>query len=518
MKETLKKNYVKIMFIILIIIGIGVRVYKFPNAISEMNIDEIMTAVYAREIAETGKDLLGLSFPVYLLGWGGQSVVLVYLMTISVKVFGYTLFAVRLPTLIVSIISLFIFYDFVKKITNNKKIALVGLGLLAISPWHIMQSLFAWDCNMFPHFLLFAMDIFYTGILKNKKAIIYLSMIFFAITLYCYGIAIYFVPFFLLITAIYLVRKKKINVRDLIICIIIFILFAWPIIITFIMNGLRIGQTIEIFNITIPYYETLTRTTDMLFFSDNVGIQFIKNIVYLLSMIVFQSDNIEWNVIPMFGTIYHISIVFAILGIIFKIKKMKQNKKEDNTRGFILITWLILSLLTGILINETTINRLNSIWYLLLIFSAIGIYEGYNLIKHKKLYKYGLITIYTILFITFSILLYTYHVEKINLSSCFSKGFYQTLTYINEIDKKEVYYDDREPRGKLDFYVTLNKDENKEYIKLNKANEVENKLNNLEDDEILVVNKIYKDYESEYIKHEIGNFVIIFVMNKTLDN
>lgn len=338
MKETLKKNYVKIMFIILIIIGIGVRVYKFPNAISEMNIDEIMTAVYAREIAETGKDLLGLSFPVYLLGWGGQSVVLVYLMTISVKVFGYTLFAVRLPTLIVSIISLFVFYDFVKKITNNKKIALVGLGLLAISPWHIMQSLFAWDCNMFPHFLLFAMDIFYTGILKNKKAIIYLSMIFFAITLYCYGIAIYFVPFFLLITAIYLVRKKKINVRDLIICIIIFILFAWPIIITFIMNGLRIGQTIEIFNITIPYYETLTRTTDMLFFSDNVGIQFIKNIVYLLSMIVFQSDNIEWNVIPMFGTIYHISIVFAILGIIFKIKKMKQNKKEDNTRGFILIT------------------------------------------------------------------------------------------------------------------------------------------------------------------------------------
>lgn len=195
MKKIIKKNYVTIIFIILIVIGIGVRVYKFPNTIPEMNIDEIMTAVYAREIAETGKDLLGLSFPVYLLGWGGQSVVLVYLMTISVKVFGYTLFAVRLPTLIVSIISLFVFYDFVKKITNNKKIALIGLGLLAISPWHIMQSLFAWDCNMFPHFLLFAMDIFYTGILKNKKAIIYLSMAFFAITLYCYGIAIYFVPF-----------------------------------------------------------------------------------------------------------------------------------------------------------------------------------------------------------------------------------------------------------------------------------------------------------------------------------
>ena len=441
MKEIIKKNYVTIIFIILIVIGIGVRVYKFPNTIPEMNIDEIMTAVYAREIAETGKDLLGLSFPVYLLGWGGQSVVLVYLMTISVKVFGYTLFAVRLPTLIVSIISLFIFYDFVKKITNNKKIALIGLGLLAISPWHIMQSLFAWDCNMFPHFLLFAMDIFYTGILKNKKAIIYLSMAFFAITLYCYGIAIYFVPFFLLITAIYLVRKKKIKARDLIICIAVFLLFAWPIIITFAMNGLRIGQTIEIFNITIPYYESLTRTTDMLFFSENVGVQFIKNIAYLLSMIVFQSDNIEWNVIPMFGTIYHISIVFAILGIIFKIKKIKQSKKEDNTGGFILITWIILSLFTGILINETTINRLNSIWYVLIIFSAIGIYEIYQVIKYKKLYKYGVITVYAILFITFSILLHTYHVEKINVSSCFSKGFYQTLTYCRLVNHMSHFFE-----------------------------------------------------------------------------
>ena len=291
---------------------------------------------------------------------------------------------------------------------------------------------------------------------------------------------------------------------------VVFLLFAWPIIITFAMNGLRIGQTIEIFNITIPYYESLTRTTDMLFFSENVGVQFIKNIAYLLSMIVFQSDNIEWNVIPMFGTIYHISIVFAILGIIFKIKKIKQSKKEDNTGGFILITWIILSLFTGILINETTINRLNSIWYVLIIFSAIGIYEIYQVIKYKKLYKYGVITVYAILFITFSILLYTYHVEKINLSSCFSKGFYQTLTYINVLDKKEIYYDNREPRGNLDFYVTLNKDENKEYIKLNETDEVQNKLINLEDDDILVVNKIYKDYDSEYIKHVIGNFVIIY--------
>ena len=204
-----KENYIQVLFIFLLLIGIGVRIWNFPEGIPEINIDEIMTAVNAKSFAETGKDILGISFPVYLQGWGGQSVILVYIMTVFIKIFGYTLFAVRIPILIISVISLVVFYDFIKKITKNKNIALIGLGLLVISPWHIMQSIWSLDCNMFPHFLLFAMDIFYTGIQKNKKWIIYVSMFFFALTLYCYGIAIYFIPFFLLIIAIYLLKKKK---------------------------------------------------------------------------------------------------------------------------------------------------------------------------------------------------------------------------------------------------------------------------------------------------------------------
>ena len=51
-----KINKRKIIFWVLIIIGIMVRIYNFPNAISEMNSDEIMTAVNAKSIVDTGKD------------------------------------------------------------------------------------------------------------------------------------------------------------------------------------------------------------------------------------------------------------------------------------------------------------------------------------------------------------------------------------------------------------------------------------------------------------------------------
>lgn len=47
----------KVIFWVLIIIGIAVRIYHYPSSISEMNSDEIMTTVNAKSIADTGKDI-----------------------------------------------------------------------------------------------------------------------------------------------------------------------------------------------------------------------------------------------------------------------------------------------------------------------------------------------------------------------------------------------------------------------------------------------------------------------------
>ena len=308
--------------------------------------------------------------------------------------------------------------------------------------------------------------------------------------------------------AIYLIKHKKIKIKDLIICIVIFLIFALPIIITFVLNGFGIEKTITIFNITLPYYKDLGRTSDMIFFSDNVLAQLVENIVYMFAVLICQNDNIEWNTTPLFGTIYHITTVFSILGIIFSIKKIKD--KKNNSSEFMIILWFCISILTGIIINETTVNRLNSIWYVLLIFASIGIYSLYEMIKNKKIYKYVLITVYTVLFILFAIYFYTYHLESIDQSSCFSKGFYQSLTYVKNLDKNEVYYDDREVRGKLNYYIVLNYDSSKEYIRLKEEEKIKEKVENLEDDEIIIVNETINEFNSEYEKTKIGDFAIIY--------
>lgn len=502
-------KYLNIIFIVLIIIGIIVRIVDFPNAIKEMNCDEIMTVINAKAIAETGKEMNGISFPVYLQGWGGQSVMLLYLMALCFKIFGCSLFTARLPMLIVSIISLFVFYDFVKKITKNEKIALIGLALLAICPWHILQSIWALDCNMLPHFLLIAMDILYTGIIKNNKKVIYISMIFYAITLYCYGVAIYFVPIFLLVLCIYLLKNKIINYKNAIICVLIFLLFAMPIILMFAINFLHIETQIKIFNITIPYYPNLSRTQDMVFFTDNKLSQLCENIIYTFNVIFLQSDRAEWNASEIFGTTYHITIIFSLISIINMIR-IRKSEKKFSIENFLMITWLSLSVLTGFIINEANINRLNSTWYILLLLASNGIYLIYEKTKHKNIYAIIIVIIYTILFIYYNIYFYSYHFRAIDVSGVFSEGFYQALNYVNDTAKKQVIYDNIKDDGNLKLYVDFNRDENKNYTVIMEEEELKSKIENISDDEIIIVYTKLKDYPTELNTYEIENYKIIY--------
>ena len=496
-----------IIFWIIIIIGIGLRIYNFPSLLQEMNGDEIMTVVNAKSIAETGKDIEGISFPVYLHGWGGQSVVLLYLMALSIKIFGYTLFSVRLPMLLVSLIALFVFYDLVKKVTKNQNIALIGLALVAFCPWQMLQSIWSLDCNMFPHFLLFAIDIFYTGIIKCKKSILYISMVFFAISLYCYGVAIYFVPIFLLIMAIYLVKNREVTIKDILICLIIFLILISPLVTMFAKNVLKIEGNIEIGPITIPYYESLSRKQDMVFFSENPLQQLGKNINSTFKVIIAQTDGAEWNSSKLFGATYRITIVFAIIGIIKMISDLKQNKRDIVP--FMLITWISISTLTSFIVNEANINRLNSIWYVILILAGIGIYYGYEKIKYKKAYAIGVGVLYIAIFIAYTIYFFGYYSKVVDLSGTFSRGFFQSLNYVKTLEQKTVLYDNIKNDGCLELYIQFNHDDSKTYEEIKDENELKEKIKNVGEDEAIIVDIEKKQYENVENSHQIGDFIVI---------
>lgn len=502
-REISKEN---IMVVVVIVLAIIVRIYMWPNALSEVNCDEAMTALNAKSIAETGTDIYGTSFPIYFEAWrlAGQSALLTYLITLSIKIFGFSIFSIRLPSLLISIVPILLIYDFCKKIFNNKKIATIVLIFLAVNPWHIMQSKWALDCNLFPHIMLIATYFLYIG-MKNRK-FIYLSMLIYGISMYAYGIALYIVPFFLLFTAIILYRKKLINKKDILISIIIYVIVSTPIFLMVIVNYFKLPE-IKIGNITIQYFKDSNRTEDMLIFSENKSEKLKENLKNLFNVIVKQDDGLEWNSVKNFGTYYYFSIPFLIIGIYSCAKHKK---------GTLILLWLVLSILIGILINDININRLNVIWYPIIILCSCGIYEVINKINDKTV-EYIILALYIIVFALFNNTYYKTTVNEIGEAWCWSSGLAEATEYaINIANPKqiklsnEMYSDKYMHNAKINTYIKYALALHKKEGESNEIKKLE--VSKIEDNRVYIMLK-EEEYklknETDIESMEFGKYLVV---------
>ena len=266
----MKEKIYNIAVVLIMLLAIIIRIIHWPNGFGDINCDEAMLAINARSISENGTDIYGTSFPIYFETWliSGQSSLSTYITALSILIFGFNLFAIRLPILLISIISIFIVFLLTKKIFN-KEIGIVTLFLVTINPWHIMQSQWNLDCNLFPHLILIGIYLLYIGIENKKNIFVYLSMIFFGFSMYSYGISIYFVPLFLLTTGIYLLKTRKVKISQFIICFIIYLLIFLPLLLMYIINYFEI-ETVNLGVFTIQRFIYQVRTNDMLIFSENI--------------------------------------------------------------------------------------------------------------------------------------------------------------------------------------------------------------------------------------------------------
>lgn len=450
-----KKAYI-ILVILIFIFAIAIRIINYPNTISDINCDEAMTAINAKSIAETGQDIYGTSYPVYFEGWltGGQSAFATYTMAFFIKILGFSTLAIRLPILIMTIVSMVFILLLVEKLFDNKYISLIAILLVAINPWSIVQSQWVLDCNFFPHMLIISIYLLVIGVKDKKNIFLYGSMIAFALTLYTYGIALYIVLLFLFFTCIYLLIKKEVTLLQILICILIFGIIATPIILMSIVNVFNL-PTIKIGKLTIQNFEYFARTSDMLIFSNNKLQTFQNNSECLWNVLTKQNDKLIWNSFPRYGTIYLISMPFVICGIIVTLIYFFKDKEDYNSLSIILIIALLVCLLCGVLINEININRLNAIWYILLIFNAIGIYELVKIIKFKKITVLIIVFLYAFNFTSFIRYYYKEGCKEIADSYTWSKGLIDAIKYVNEDDSinKIVISQDVYNSDKRDIFI-----------------------------------------------------------------
>ena len=409
------------------IAAVLIRVYKFGQIPGGFNFDEAMSAVDAKAVAEYGTDRLGMKLPVYFQAWerGQMSAFQNYLMSVFINFAGgrLTPFICRLPMLLMSITGM-VFFVLLMKDIFGKKAALFAALLVSVNPWHIVQSRWALDCNMLAHVFIIATYFLCKG--QNKKHFLYISSAVYAISMYCYGPSIYTVPIFLLAVYICLLIQKKVTLKETLISAGIYLLISMPYILCIFINMFKL-KTIETPLFTIPFFSKTTRAQDMLFFSQAPLEQLIKNGKRVLDILFFQKDDLLFNSVPGFGIAYVFSVPLTIIGLV-QIFKSNFRGKEVILSGF------FIGIFCGLMTADSTIYRLNIMYYFVLFVQVCGIILISRKIKFSALLTSCIYIFMFILFVTSYFGKYATDIQRY-----FFWDFGNALNYVETFEADKYY-------------------------------------------------------------------------------
>ena len=360
-----EKDLSSFWVILIFALAIVLRAWGFGLIPGGINQDGAMAAVDGKALADYGTDRFGTRLPAHLYAWGfGQmSSLLSYLIALFVKLFGLNTVTARLPQLLCSIMGGACFYVFVRD-GFGRRAGIIAALLMAICPWHFMQSRWALDCNLLPHFFIAGLCFLQKG-LNGRRIWLYVSMLFFGLCMYCYGIALYTVSPFLLVLGLYLVIKKQLRISELLGCALVWLLISWPFIATMAINYFKL-DTVSLPFVTLQYFPGSVRSGDILFFSDNIPAQLWANIKSFCNVVILQEKDLPWNDMAGFGTVYKFSMPLA-LGGLFALAL-----KKDRGRALAL-AGLLAGIFAGLATNAVNINRVNLVFYFVLLLIALGL-------------------------------------------------------------------------------------------------------------------------------------------------
>ncbi len=385
--------------LIIVIIAVISRVLLIDKCPGGIHADEAFAGYEAWSLLHYGMDSAGYTNPVYLTVWGGgMSVLNSLLMIPGIALFGLNAITVKIPAIFMGVLSVFIFYLFLKE-TVDEKTALWGSLLLAVSPWHIMISRYGMDANLCPAFVLIAMYLTTLGIKDNRK--LKWAAVAWGIALYSYVVLWIFEPIFLLLLFLYCIKYKKIyDYKQVLLAAAVLAVIAMPLIL-FICVNLGIIPEIRTGFLSIPALKG--------FRSRELGIGgYWLNIKRIVRCFILQSDGYLWNSIPFFGVYYFFSTPISAIGLVTVVKRsIVDFKKKKFGYASVFLIWLVSGIImaftqtTGT--NLTRINPMNPVMFLLV---AVGLQWIVGRIRYRRAETVA-IAVYAVSFVCFMVYYFT---------------------------------------------------------------------------------------------------------------
>lgn len=424
----------KIILLFIFIVGAFTRFYKLDSYPPSPNWDEISHTYNAYSLLETGKDQWAKPWPIFnFRAYGDYPTTLnMYLTMPFVKLLGVSTLSGRLPTAILSFLTIPLVYFLAKRLYPQKYFALITTLIYTISPWTIFSSRHSLQASIAQFFLILGITL-----VVNKR--LSSGLFFWALSAYGYhNTRIIIIP--LLISYIFI---YKTNIKKHFISFIIFICLALPVSLSLLSPQSR-ARSSWVFILNQPALNTINHNRGLLLNKNYPAViaRLIHNkITYLVPRLTINylnffnpkylffdgSQNYQLN-IPGTGQYFWIFLPFYYLGLINLIKNIKHNKNNQ-----FVIAWYFIGLIPAIITSgDFPIVRAISIIPTTFIFISQGIYVC---LKHFKTTSWSK-TIYILLLI--SLVFVTNYWKKYtttyvtNHADSWQYGYQQAIDYVKK--------------------------------------------------------------------------------------
>lgn len=427
-----KDNFLaKCCYALLFILFVFLLLYKVDEIPAPFYVDEAGSAYDAFCLVNYGVDRFLERNPVIFLNFGGhgQNALYTYLAAISIKLFGFSYFTVRLPAIVLSILSAVCFSWLIRKESGDKA-ALIIMGLFCILPFSIMHSRWGLEAHIFFPMLLLSCTGLHTAVRSRKGWMFAVSGIMFGLTLYTYAISYIVLPVFLGIYLAVLLFMKRITWINLMAMGIPLFIFAFPLMLMLAINyGLM--DEIKTSFITIP------KLFD--FHGEDMGIKNIPenlklntyNIVYRLLV----DDKRPWNSIRKYGALYYFSLPFLLLGLFISAKSgIKALKNRTVAIDLLMLSLFPACVFTSLLLVSINMTRCCEIYVPLIYFLFRGIF---CVTSNSRNLSLGVFGVFFVLFLSFSHFYFTEYPEIMLKTWGSYPDFKEAVSFTESINQKK---------------------------------------------------------------------------------
>jgi 4-amino-4-deoxy-L-arabinose transferase-like glycosyltransferase len=375
-----------IILLAIIVISAILRFYAL-GTYPALNADEAAIGYNAYSLLETGKDEHGFAWPVHFQSFNDYKPGLYfYLVLPFVKILGLGAWAVRLPSAILGVVTVFVVYLLANEI--HKKLGIAASLLLAINPWHIHFSRGGWEVNVATFLITCGVLFLYKA---RKRSLYYiLASVVLVLSLYTYHSARIVVPAlligYLLLNANTVIRSIKYVIISLCIGTVLLLPLAKDV-----ANGNVLSRAAGVGLFADPgpasrVNEQRGEHTDYTgIFAKiihnkpvNYSLAFLENYGkhYWGEFLFLSGDDIQRNKVPETGQFHLIEVVFIGIGIFYLLR-------EKKNWGFILWWVLVAPLAAALTFQSPHALRAHNMVIPLTLISAYGLTQIVKLVKFR---------------------------------------------------------------------------------------------------------------------------------------